>query len=171
MIYRKLAVCMAGIAGIFLLSDTVQAENTDKSLGEEELARIVWLSKNCPAVAEVVVQQRNFQYEMWNENKVEIPFTHLGLAVKEIVYNKAKSELENVYFPGGKIGENEIWFSHSPNDISPGDKLILFYGKYQDFISPCSGDIGVFKIENQMVHGTNLTVDEFKQIIRKEVSK
>lgn len=126
-----------------------------------------WLSQNCFAAADVRVRERSYELGVWNDEGQKIPWTHWRLDVGSVIFNKNDIELADVYFPGGKIDDQEMYFANSPNDITAGDSLILFYGTYRDKVSPCSGAIGVLKIVDGVVEGTKLTVEKVKNIIQK----
>lgn len=133
--------------------------------------QIEWLAKNCLASSEASVQEKSYQSVVSQENNQQIPVTHWKLNVESILFNKNGMELGDVYFPGGKTDEQEMYFSNSPNDIEAGDSLIVFYGTYQDMVSPCSGAYGVLKIKDGVVDGTNLTVNDVKEIVENHTEK
>ena len=127
---------------------------------------VALLSKTCDAAADaVVVRQESFWGTIPTTGET-LPFTRTFLSTVEKIRGDVPASFV-VEHPGGVIGAASVGFSHSPR-LSPGDRVVLFLGKYDGRPSACSGDVGVFPLDvtGQTVQGRRESAQAFKAFIR-----
>jgi len=101
----------------------------------------------------------------WNANRSRIN-TLVSLLVDDLVKGSLVDKRIVVQLPGGKVGNTAEWVEDSPS-FGAGERVLVFLVKQDTIFSVVGGFQGKLVIENGKIAGSNLSLYEFIDQIKR----
>lgn len=126
----------------------------------EDDARLNWLAAKCEGAADAVVISKEYFLDLWHA-EAPVPFTRYHLALNGHIRGKVFPSTVAIEFAGGEVGGMSLGVSSTPI-LNPGDRIVVFFGRFLDKLSACSGHMGIYRVQSRGgVEGRSEDVGEF----------